>query len=97
MRVRGMRVRGNDYRVLRPPERFEPSLRVSVIVPAYGGQDKLDLVLAALARQTYPAGLTEVVVVDNGSSPPLRLPADRPPGARLIVCDAPGRASARNA
>ncbi|WP_113702180.1 glycosyltransferase family 2 protein, partial [Nonomuraea lactucae] len=24
-------------------------------------------------------------------------PADRPPGARLIVCDAPGRASARNA
>jgi glycosyltransferase involved in cell wall biosynthesis len=92
-----MRVRGNDYRVLRPPADFTPELRVSVIVPAYGGQDKLDLVLAGLARQTYPAELTEVVVVDNGSTPPLRLPAERPPGTRLVRCDTPGRASARNA
>ncbi|MEU8247516.1 glycosyltransferase [Nonomuraea sp. NPDC048916] len=92
-----MRVRGNDYRVLRPPERFEPSLRVSVIVPAHGGQDELDLVLAALARQTYPGALTEVIVVDNGSAPPLRLPRVHPPGTRLLVCEAPGRASARNA
>jgi glycosyltransferase involved in cell wall biosynthesis len=92
-----MRVRGNDYRVLRPPQRYEPALKVSVIVPAYGGQDRLDLALAALARQTYPSGLTEVVVVDNGSSPPLRLPAERPRDTRLIVCDTPGRASARNA
>ncbi|NUW41488.1 glycosyltransferase family 2 protein [Nonomuraea rhodomycinica] len=93
----GVRVRGNDYRVLRPAEDFTPSLRVSVIVPAYDNQDKLDLALAALARQTYPAELTEVVVVDNGSAPPLRLPAVRPPGTRLITCDAPGRAAARNA
>ncbi|MFI9588894.1 glycosyltransferase [Nonomuraea sp. NPDC052265] len=90
-------VRGNDYRVLRPGEDFTPSLTVSVIIPAYGGQDKLDLVLAALARQTYPAALTEVIVVDNGSSPPLRLPATRPEGARLIACPQPGRANARNA
>ncbi|MEU5861002.1 glycosyltransferase [Nonomuraea sp. NPDC047529] len=90
-------VRGNDYRVLRPGEDLTPSLKVSVIVPAYGGQDKLDLVLAALARQTYPAALTEVIVVDNGSSPPLRLPATRPEGTRLIVCSQPGRANARNA
>ncbi|MEV0202847.1 glycosyltransferase [Nonomuraea sp. NPDC050691] len=92
-----MRVRGNDYRVLLPAEDFTPRLTVSVIVPAYGGQDKLDLALAALARQTYPAELTEVVVVDNGSTPPLRLPAVRPPGTRLITCDTPGRAAARNA
>ncbi|MFI6791152.1 glycosyltransferase family 2 protein [Nonomuraea sp. NPDC050383] len=92
-----MRVRGNDYRVLRPAEDFTPRLTVSVIVPAYGGQDKLDLALAALARQTYPAELIEVVVVDNGSTPPLRLPDTRPPGTRLIVCDRPGRAAARNA
>ncbi|MFG3441837.1 glycosyltransferase [Nonomuraea sp. NPDC047897] len=91
------RVRGNDYRVLRPPTPFEPTLRVSVVVPAYGGQDKLDLVLAALARQSYPAALIEVIVVDNGSSPPLRLPEDRPRDTRLIVCATPGRASARNA
>ncbi|WP_245641806.1 glycosyltransferase family 2 protein [Nonomuraea candida] len=91
------RVRGNDYRVLAPAGNVTPRLTVSVVIPAYGGQDKLDLVLAALARQTYPAGLTEVIVVDNGSSPPLRLPADRPERTRLIVCDRPGRACARNA
>ncbi|MEU8142749.1 glycosyltransferase [Nonomuraea sp. NPDC048901] len=93
----GTRVRGNDYRMLEPPETYTPTLRVSVVVPAYGGQDKLDLALAGLARQTYPAGLIEVIVVDNGSSPPLRLPAERPEGTRLIVCHDPGRAAARNA
>ncbi|MER6942749.1 glycosyltransferase [Nonomuraea sp. NPDC000554] len=90
-----MRVRGNDYRVLQPPERFTPELRVSVIVPAYGGQDQLNLVLAALDRQTYPAELTEIIVVDNGSSPPLTLPSGS--AARLLVCEQPGRAAARNA
>ncbi|MEV4101670.1 glycosyltransferase [Nonomuraea sp. NPDC049649] len=92
-----MRVRGNDYRALRPDADFTPELRVSVVIPAYGGQDKLDLVLAGLARQTYPAELTEVIVVDNGSTPPLRLPADHPPHTRLIRCETPGRGSARNA
>ncbi|GAA3581179.1 hypothetical protein GCM10022419_073360 [Nonomuraea rosea] len=91
------RVRGNDYRVLTPAARLTPELTVSVVIPAYGGQDKLDLALAGLARQTYPARLTEVIVVDNGSTPPLRLPATRPPGTRLIVCATPGRANARNA
>ena len=85
------RVAGNDYRSLTPPElgAWTPSLRVSVVVPAYGGQDKLDLVLAGLAGQTYPEDLTEVIVVDNGSDPPLRLPdpgAPRPvPGAEFPV------------
>ncbi|TMR08221.1 glycosyltransferase [Nonomuraea turkmeniaca] len=91
------RVRGNDYRVIQPPECFTPELMVSVVIPAYGGQDKLDLVLAALAGQTYPAELIEVIVVDNGSTPPLRLPAGRPARTRLIVCAEPGRAVARNA
>ncbi|GAA4218898.1 glycosyltransferase involved in cell wall biosynthesis [Streptosporangium album] len=93
------RITGNDYRSLTPPElgAWTPSLRVSVVVPAYGGQDKLDLVLAGLAGQSYPAGLTEVIVVDNGSEPPLRLPEIRPEGTRLITCPTPGRAHARNA
>ncbi|MEV4798493.1 glycosyltransferase [Nonomuraea sp. NPDC049421] len=89
------RVRGNDYRVLRPPEDYTPRLRVSVVIPAYGAQDKLDLVLQGLARQTYPAELTEVIVVDNGSSPPLRVPEGS--AAHLVVCERPGRAAARNA
>ncbi|NBE92251.1 glycosyltransferase [Nonomuraea sp. KC401] len=88
------RVRGNDYRVLQPPEQFTPELRVSVVIPAYGAQDKLDLALQGLARQTYPSALTEIIVVDNGTSPPLRLPGGT--AARLVVCDKPGRACARN-
>ncbi|WP_433350039.1 glycosyltransferase [Microtetraspora malaysiensis] len=97
--VSAPRVKGNDYSLLTPPEigSWTPRLTVSVVIPAYGGQDKLDLVLAALAVQTYPAELTEVVVVDNGSSPPLRLPELRPAGTRLIRCETPGRADARNA
>ncbi|GAA3218276.1 glycosyltransferase family 2 protein [Nonomuraea helvata] len=92
------RVRGNDYRILEPLlGDFTPELKLSVVIPAYGGQDKLDLALAALAGQTYPAELTEVVVVDNASAPPLRLPSVRPRDTRLIVCAEPGRASARNA
>ncbi|MER6171758.1 glycosyltransferase [Streptosporangium sp. NPDC001681] len=93
------RIAGNDYRSLTPPAlgAWTPSLRVSVVIPAYGDQEKLDLALAGLAVQTYPAALTEVIVVDNGSSPPLRLPELRPEGTSLIVCPIPGRAHARNA
>ncbi|HLU28317.1 MAG TPA: glycosyltransferase [Glycomyces sp.] len=58
---------------------------MSVVIPAYGGQEKLDLTLAALAAQTYPAELMEVIVVDDNSSPPLRLPELRPEHTRLIV------------
>ncbi|WP_432930995.1 glycosyltransferase [Microbispora sp. CA-135349] len=93
------RIRGNDYTVLRPPalgSSWAPRLRVSVVIPAYGDQAKLDLTLAGLARQTYPSGLLEVIVVDNGSEPPLRLPEIRPRDTRLLVCAAPGRARARN-
>lgn len=51
------RITGNDYRSLTPPAlgSWVPSLRVSVVVPAYGDQEKLDLALAGLAAQTYPA------------------------------------------
>ncbi|WP_345155327.1 glycosyltransferase, partial [Nonomuraea rubra] len=57
---------------------------MSVVVPAHGGQDKLDLTLAALAAQTYPAHLMEVLVVDDGSRPPIRLPEIRPVNTRLV-------------
>ncbi len=94
------RIRGNDHTVLRPPglgSPWTPTLRISVVIPAYGGQEKLDLTLAGLAVQTYPAELIEAIVVDNGSRPPLRLPEIRPRHTRLIVCATPGRANARNA
>ncbi|MEU8267719.1 glycosyltransferase, partial [Sphaerisporangium sp. NPDC049002] len=73
-------IRHNDYSTLVPPPLGEwtPGLPVSVVIPAHGGQRRLDLTLAALAAQTYPSGLMEVVVVDDGSEPPLRLPEIRP-------------------
>ncbi|MEO3809657.1 glycosyltransferase [Sphaerisporangium sp. B11E5] len=79
------RIRHNDYSPLTPPPlgAWTPSLTVSVVIPAHGHQGRLDLTLASLAAQTYPAELMEVVVVDDGSAPPLRLPEIRPEGTRL--------------
>ncbi|MFF4991056.1 glycosyltransferase [Streptosporangium saharense] len=80
------RIPGNDYGVLEPPApgAWSPRMAVSVVIPARGGQDRLDLTLAALAAQTYPAHLMEVVVVDDGSVPPLRVPELAPERTRIV-------------
>src|SRR6266545_3879063 len=85
------RIRDNDYGVLSPPTlgSWEPKLSVSVVIPAYRAADKLELTLAALAAQSYPAELLEVVIADDGSDPPLRLPEIRP-GRTRIVPSLPG-------
>ncbi len=43
---------------------------VSVVIPYYDAQQRLDLVLEALGLQTWPAGRLEVVVADDGSPAP---------------------------
>ncbi|MFC6080368.1 glycosyltransferase family 2 protein [Sphaerisporangium aureirubrum] len=95
------RIRHNDYGVLTPPEpgTWRPSLSVSVVIAAYGHQDKLDLTLAALAAQSYPSHLTEVIVVDDGTQPALRLPEIAPENTVLLATEpgARGRSDARNA
>ena len=80
------RIHRNDYTVLNVPELGEwtPTLSVSVVIPAYGGADKLALVLASLAAQSYPAHLMEVIVVDDGSPEPLTSPRIRPENTRII-------------
>ncbi|MGH3389992.1 MAG: glycosyltransferase [Actinomadura sp.] len=85
-RDRQPRIRHNDYTRLPVPELgdWQPRLAVSVVIPAFGGQEKLDLVLAGLAGQTYPGRLFEVVVVDDGSSPLLSLPELAPENARIV-------------
>ncbi|SDD46912.1 glycosyltransferase [Glycomyces harbinensis] len=90
------RIVRNDYMALHPPKpgEWKPSLAVSVVIPAYGSQDKLDLTLAALAAQSYPSDLMEVVVVDDNSSPALRLPELRPEHTRLVVTTAESWGSA---
>ena len=69
--------RWNDWRALVPPKLgdWEPSATVSVVIPAYQAQRELELVLAVLTEQSYPRSLTQVVVVDDGSSPPIELGA----------------------
>lgn len=42
-------------------------MTVSVIIPHYNDLASLDLCLAALARQSYPARDTEIIVADNAS------------------------------
>ncbi|MEO3855226.1 glycosyltransferase [Acrocarpospora sp. B8E8] len=80
------RIRHNDYSPLVPPElgHWTPTLPVSVVIPAHSGQHRLDLTLAALSSQSYPDSLLDVIVVDDASDPPLRLPEIRPGNTRLI-------------
>lgn len=80
------RVRANDWSTLTPPAlgRWTPTLSVSVVIPAYNAHETLPLTLASLAAQTYPEALLEVVVVDDGSEPPIVLPEIRPSRTRLV-------------
>lgn len=83
-------VPGNDWRQVTPPEldEWRPELTVTVVLPAHDCQIELELTLAALARQRFPKRLLDVVVVDDGSSPPLELPSLRP--ARTEIVRLPG-------
>ena len=91
------RVLRNDWSTVAVPELagWQPTRSVSVIIPAYRCQATLDLTLASLSRQTYPADLLEVVVVDDGSEPALTLPPIRPERTTLVRVGAGwGRANA---
>ena len=76
-RPRPASVRYNDWRQveLPAPEVFAPTLPVSVIIPAFQtSSETVERTLAALEGQTYPPDLFEVVIVDDGSEPPLSRP-----------------------
>ena len=81
------RVVRNDWSCLAVPplDGWRPTLTVSVVIPSYQCQSTLDLTLAALSHQTYPAHLLEVIVVDDGSDPPLALPKLRPSRTTLLT------------
>ncbi|WP_067174950.1 glycosyltransferase [Microtetraspora niveoalba] len=85
--TRQPRIPANDHGVLGGvPELGEwtPHLSVSVVVPTGGAGDTLPLTLAALAAQTYPRHLLDVIVVDDGERPTARLPEIRPERTRLV-------------
>ena len=91
----------NDWRAVAVPDAaaFTPALPVSVIVPCYQAPQALALTLAGLERQDWPAELLEVVVVDDGSEPPLERPEHNSLDLRVIrqPRDGFGLARARNA
>ncbi len=80
------RVRGNDWTTLAvpPPADWTPERSVTVVVPYYQAPEALALTLAALEGQTYPRDLFEVVVVDDGSDPPLAPVCDSPLAVRVV-------------
>ncbi|WP_323793652.1 glycosyltransferase family A protein [Nocardioides sp.] len=89
-------MRRNEWGSLAVPEvgAWEPTLSVSVVVPAYDAGRLLPYVLAGLAAQSYPDHLLEVVVVDDGPGI-LALPEVRPERTRLVRVDQGwGRANA---
>jgi glycosyltransferase involved in cell wall biosynthesis len=81
------RVRANDWGTLQPPlvGVYSPTRSVSVVIPAYGAPEKLACTLASLAVQSYPDHLLEVIVVDDQTEPPLRLPEIRPTHTKLVA------------
>lgn len=91
------RVRRNDWSTLAVPTlgAWEPTLSVSVVIPAYAAQRLLPYVLAGLSAQTYPAHLLEVVVADDDPRAALELPEVRPERTRIVrVEEGWGRANA---
>ena len=93
-------VHGNDWRTLNPSEIGEGDFvdRVTVILPCYMGQQELALTFAGLSKQTYPHHLIEVIVVDDGSDPPIKVPSQLPFETSVVVQerDGFGLARARN-
>lgn len=75
-RVPPAQVRGNDWPALGVADldSFSPTHSATVVIPFYERTHELGLTLAGLEQQTYPRDLFEVVVVDDGSDPPLVTP-----------------------
>ena len=93
-------VRGNDWRTLNPAGIGEGKFvdPVTVILPCYMGQQELALTFAGLSRQTYPHHLIEVIIVDDGSDPPIVAPSKLPFDVSVVAQerDGFGLARARN-
>jgi glycosyltransferase involved in cell wall biosynthesis len=86
----------NDWRSLAPRSIGAPAtapVSVTVVIPARDCQHELELALAALAEQSHPRELLDIVVVDDRSEPALTLPADLPVAARVVRVEGGGHGS----
>lgn len=71
-------------------------IEVSVIIPFFGDPQPLRTTLQAIAAQTYPAGATEIVVVDNASGADLSPLRSEFPQVRWLEEARPSSYAARN-
>ncbi len=71
-------IKGNDWKSLEPSPIGEGTYidQATIILPCYMGQEELALTFASLSKQTYPHDLIEVIVVDDGSEPSIKLPSE---------------------
>jgi len=60
----------NDYSAIEATvdDAYDPTKKVSIVVPTYNRKEILEKNLAALVQQNYPHELMEVVIADDGSS-----------------------------
>ncbi len=91
-------VRYNDWRQvdMLASEVFTPTLPVSVILPTWQPPaGMLERTLAALEGQTWPRDLFEVVIVDDGSEPPVEAPRSTPLDVKVVRQERRGFGAAR--
>src|SRR5579859_4414351 len=75
-------------------------LRLSVVIATYNRPDLLEKLLAQLEKQTLPSSSFEVIVIDDGSAPPIEPQLkDKPRSLQLRVLSQAnaGAAAARHA
>ncbi len=73
-------------------------MKISVIIPTHNRPDKLVETVAALRQQTLPATDYEILVMDDGSTPPVVLTGEMEnPTCRVLRLDGVERSAARNA
>ena len=90
-------VAGNNWKELAPSEIGTGVFTeiVTLVLPCYMGQKELELTFAALANQTYPQHLLEVLVIDDGSEPAIKLPAGAAFNASVVAQERNGFGLAR--
>lgn len=79
------------------PASMENAPCVSVIIPVFNDQAGVHACLEALTRQCWPRDHLEVVLIDNGSDPPLVVTGTFPFRLRVERCMTTGSYAARNA
>ncbi|MCL1477301.1 glycosyltransferase [Marinobacter sp. M3C] len=70
---------------------------VSVIIPVFNDQAGLLKCIEAMSSQSYPPQSLEIIVVDNGSTPSIKVENSLGLNIKVIRCEKPGSYAARNA